>query len=75
MSTRSILSKMSRGGRRETLGKNREKYKYPLSSNGHLSAAMPLSRCGTAAPSKTTKVKELLSWLSWLRCEDVLCKD
>jgi hypothetical protein len=46
---------MSRGGRRETLGKDREKYKYPLSSNGHLSTAMPLSRCGTAAPGQTAK--------------------
>jgi hypothetical protein len=36
---------------------------------------VPLSRCGTAAPSKIANVKELLSWLSWLRCEDVLYKD
>jgi hypothetical protein len=55
MSTRSVLSKMSRGGRRATLGKDREKYKYPLSSNGHLSATMPLSRCGTATPGQIAK--------------------
>ena len=43
---------------------DREKYKYPLPPNNYLSAAVPLSRCGTAAPSKTARVKELLSWLS-----------
>jgi hypothetical protein len=47
MSTRSVLPKMSRGGRRETLGKDREKYKYPLSSNDHLSVAV--MRCGSAS--------------------------
>ena len=54
---------------------DREKYKYPLPPNGYLSAVVPLSRCGTAAPIKITRVKELLSRLSWLRCEDILCKD
>jgi hypothetical protein len=59
----------------EPLEEDRKKYKYPLPPNDHLSATVPLSRCGSTAPSKTAKVKELLSWLSWLKCEDVLCKD
>jgi hypothetical protein len=40
MSTQVFSVEMSRGGRRETLGKDREKYKYPLSSNGHLSVVV-----------------------------------
>jgi hypothetical protein len=55
MSTRSVLLKMSRGGRRATLGKDREKYKYSLSSNGHLSATVPLSRCSTVTPEQIAK--------------------
>jgi hypothetical protein len=47
MSTQVFSIKMSRGGRMETLGKNREKYKYPLSSNGHLSAVV--LQCSSAS--------------------------
>ena len=75
MSTCWFSSVWTIGEEERAVMEDREKYKYPLPPNGYLSAAVPLSRCGTTAPSKTTWVKELLSWLSWLRCEDVLCKD
>jgi len=61
-----------------TVGKEEEGYKYPPAPNGHLShgsvatqvwqcrtAAVPLFKCGSAAPVKTARVrvKCRLSWL------------
>ena len=48
-------------GKKRDVMEDRETYKYPLPPNGYLSAAAPLFRCGTTAPSKTARVKELLS--------------
>ena len=47
------------------IGEEEDGYKYPLSPNGHLSAAVPLFKYGSAAPRKTTRVrvKCRLSWL------------
>jgi hypothetical protein len=41
----------------EVTVRERKRYKYPLGPNGQLSAALSLSRYGTAAPARTTKVK------------------
>jgi hypothetical protein len=35
---------------------DRERYKYPMPPNDHLSATLSLSKCGTAAPTKTVKI-------------------
>jgi hypothetical protein len=39
---------------------------YPSGPNGTLSAALPHSRCGTAAPTKTTLLDVKFCWLFWL---------
>ena len=51
--------------RKRNVGEEEDGYKYPLSPNGHLSAAVPLFKCGSAVPCKTARVrvKYRLSWL------------
>ena len=55
---------MSRRKKRD-VREGEDGYKYPLSPNGHLSAVVPLFKCGTATPRKIArvKVKCRLSWL------------
>ena len=42
--------------KKRDVGKDMEKYKYPISSNDHLSVAVPLSKCGTITPGQTAKI-------------------
>jgi hypothetical protein len=54
-----VLFLQTETGRKKerAVGRRGKRYKYPLGPNGHLSAALPLSRCGTAAPTKIAKRK------------------
>ena len=49
-----------------TVGKGQNGYLYPSGPNGTLSAALPHSRCGTAAPTKITLLDVKFCWLFWL---------
>ena len=46
-----------RRSQKRDVGEEEDGYKYPLSPNGHLSVAVPLFKCGNAAPRKTARVR------------------